>query len=329
MQNVTLKIWSQGHGMSLEKFLEKDGKAMGFPDDFQPRTVVRHQVDGETFGIQLHLTCTLPFYNMTLLEQAGIKKEDMPTTWEEFLALCQAVTQETGVHGFAVNQRYEESFPWFFQNKVLLYDPATNTVPMDNPDAYEALQFQTDLIHKHEVAPSPLASADYEGPRKLFIAGRAASMITGPWDIKPVNDAGVEFEWDITQALTRKVQATNQAGTGMFIPKAAKNPELAWEYLMAIKELDSELAATREANMCMPRISWANHPEVQANPRVAPFAKALPYAIDFSEGLRLTGHNGEVVESYTKAYHDGIYRNRPAQEALDEFVTTANAILES
>ncbi len=156
---VEESAWTQefaaaGHVLSLEKFIEQDGEEFGFPEDWQPRTITRNSVDDEIFGVQLHLTCTLPFYNMSVLEKAGIKKEDLPTTWEEFLAVCQAVTTETGLHGFAVNQRYEESFPWFFQNEVRLYDPETNTVPMDNEDAYEALQFQTDLIH--DIRRTPL-----------------------------------------------------------------------------------------------------------------------------------------------------------------------------
>lgn len=321
--------WVQEFGLAgniipLTDYIEKDGEAMGFPDDWQEYTVNRNSLNGEVYGVQLHLTCTLIFYNIDMLEEAGFSEP--PTTWEEFLEAAQATTKGN-IFGFAPNQSSSYAWPWFLQNEVVYYDPEANIIPMNNEAAYEALQFQADLVHKHKVSPIPIAAADYEGPQKLFSARRAAMIITGPWDIKPVLEGSPDLNWGIAQALTRKVQATTAAGTSMMIPTAAKNPDLGWELLKRIVTLEAEIAATKEANMCMPRKSWAEHPEVQAIERVAPFGIGLGYAQDNGAELRLTGKSGPIGELFTKAYEESIYANRPAQEALDEFVEKSNALL--
>ena len=313
-----------GNVLSLTPYIEKYGKEMGYPDDWQEAALKQFRLKGEYFGIKLHHTCTLLFYNASMFEQAGIKPESV-TTWESFLAACQA-TAQGNVFGFAPNQSEGYSWPWFYQNSVINYDPEKNVVPMDNDDAYEALQFQADLIHKYKVAPIPVTSADYEGPQKLFSANRAAIILTGPWDVKPILDSSPDVKWGMIQPLQRKVQATTGAGAGMFIPKAAKNPDPAFDFVRRITALDVELAATKEANMLMPRKSWAANADVLKMEYIAPFAKALPLVVDSSD-INLTGKSGQINDLFKKAYQETIYNDRPASETLKEYVDAANKLL--
>ena len=314
----------EGKLHSLQPYINKDGTNMGFPDDWQPFTVKRNTLNGEVYGIQLHLTCMLLFYNMTLLQQAGISQP--PTTWDEFLTAAKATTKND-VYGFAPNQDSTYAWPWLLQNNVSIYDPQKKVVTMDNENAYQALQFQADLIHKYKVAPIPLASADYEGPQKLFSAGRAAFIVTGPWDIEPILSGSPDLKWGIAQALKGQTQATPSAGTSLMIPKQAKNPDMAWELIKRFVALDIELAVTKEASMTMPRKSWGKQPIVQSLSRIAPFAQGLTYAQSQEAELQRTGKSAAVDSLFTKAYQDVIYRNIPASVVLQEFVAAANKAL--
>lgn len=322
--------WVQEFGLagklhSLQQYVDKDGKSIGFPDDWQEYTVQRNTVNGEVYGVQLHLTCSLLFYNKEMLQKSG---KSVPTTWEEMLAACQALTGN-GVYGFALNQDAGYSWPWYLQNGVREYDPAKKVIAMDNDAAYQALQFQSDLIHKYKVAPAPVATGSYDGPQKLLSARKAAFILTGPWDIKPIVTADANFPLGIAQALKQKTQATYAAGTSLMIPKDAKNPDMAWELLKRLVALDVEIAATKEANMTMPRKSWGQHPDTQKLPLIAPFAQGLQYAQFYSSDLEKTGKSGAVNDLYTKAYQDVIYKQTPASQALKDFVTNANKQLSS
>jgi len=313
-----------GQIRSLTEFIEADGEEIGFPSDWQDYTISRNMHEDEIYGMQIHLTCGLMFYNIDMLEEAGFSAP--PTTWEEFLAVAQATAQRN-VFGFAPNQATGYAWPWLLQNNVNYYDPDTNTVPMDTQDAIDAMQFQSDLIHVHEVAPIPIASADYEGPQKLFTANRAAMIITGPWDIKPTREGNPDLNWDVAPALTNQRQSTFAAGVSMMIPTGAKNPEMGWELMKRFTSLDAELAATQEAGMTMPRKSWAVDAALEEIPFIAEFGRGLGYAEDVTAELRRTGKYGEIDPLFAKAYEEIIYTNRPASEALAEFVEEANRIL--
>lgn len=323
--------WVQEFGttgklLSLQSYIEKDGEEVGFPDDWQTYAVERNTIDNQVYGIQLHLTCMLLFYNLDLFEQAGIKNP--PTTWADFLSTAQELTRDN-VYGFSINQDYSCSWPWLLQNGVRYYDGERNVTTLDNDAAYEALQFQADLIHKHKVSPAPQASSDYSGPQKLLSAQRAAMILSGPWDIKPILTSSPNLRWGIAQALTQKEQTTITAGTSLMIPKDAKHPDQAWDLLKRFVALDVEIGATREASMTMPRKSWGTNEEIQKMERIAPFAQGLNYAQSFTGVLDRTGKSGAINDLYKKAYDDAIYRNLPASQALQDFTNASKSVLQA
>jgi multiple sugar transport system substrate-binding protein len=314
----------QGKLLSLNHYIEADGKKMGFPADWQPLTVSRSTINGEVYGVQLHLTNMLLIYNKDMLSKAGFANP--PTTWDEFLATAKATTQGS-VYGFALNQDSGYAWPWFLQNGAHWYDTQKKVLVMDSPEAIEAMQFQADLIYKHKVAPIPVAAAAYEGPQKLFSAKRAAMIVTGPWDIKPITVGSPDINYGIAPALSHKVQATIAAGGSLMIPKGAKNPDMAWELLKAFTTVEVEVATAKETTVTMPRISWGNNPDIQANPGLAAFSKAFAYSKDSNIELALTGKQTAIQPLYDKMYQDVIYKNTPASDALKAFVAAGNKVL--
>jgi len=319
-----LEFGIPGKITSLQPYIDKDGKTMGFPSDWQPSTVSSNTINGEVYGIKLHLTNVLLFYNKDMFSKAGISAP--PTTWDEFLTTAKALTSGSQF-GFALNSDASYGWPWFIQNGVHWVSDDKKTLTFDTPEAIEAMQFQADLIYKHKVAPIPVSAVAYEGPQKLFSAKRAAMILTGPWDILAIQQGSPDVNFGIAQALTHKVQGTSAAGTEMFIPKGAKNPDMAWELMKRITAVDVELAATKEANMTMPRVSWGKAPETQANPIIAGFAKGASYAKDFTLDLGLTGKQAAIMPLYNNMYADVIYKNTPASDALKALTTAANKIL--
>lgn len=311
-----------GNILSLQPYINANGKQMGFPNDWQLNTVTRNTIQGQIYGIQLHLTCVLLFYNKDIFAKAGIKQP--PTTWDEFLSIAKELTYGN-VYGSAINSN---AWPWLMQNGVQYYDPAKNVVPMTTPETYEALQFQADLVHKYKVSPTPTSLTDASVTQPLFSAQRVAMYLTGPWDIKPIITSSPNLNWDIAQALTKKVQATPTAGTSLFIPKQAKNPEMAWELLQRYVALDTEIAVSKEARMPMPRKSWAASLQIKALNRLEPFAQGLKYAQSSTGELDRTGQSGAIGTLFTSALEDIIYRNRSVPETMQQFAAASNKLLQ-
>jgi multiple sugar transport system substrate-binding protein len=320
--------WAQefaisGDALSLQPYIDRDGAEMGFPDDWQPTTIDRNSYQGEVYGIQVHLTCVLPFYNKAMFDAAGLQP---PETWDDLLEVAKELTG-SGVHGIALNQDPSYAWSWMLQNGVRYFDPDADELMTPREAAIEALQFQADLVHKHKVAPVPTPGTDYSGPQKLLSAERAAMILTGPWDLGPIRETSPDLELGIAPALRRKEQASVQAGASVFIPAQSAHPDLAWDLVKRITALEVEEKATAETGMLMPRVSWAESPEVQGNDEYSVFADAFPYAVDYVEDLRLTGKSGEIGELFKTLYQDVVMNNTPAEKAVSSFVTEAEKVL--
>ncbi|HEX2131731.1 MAG TPA: sugar ABC transporter substrate-binding protein, partial [Actinophytocola sp.] len=313
-----------GNARSLQDFVDSDGAEMGFPDDWLPKTVERNTYQGEVYGIQVHYTCTTLVYNKGMLDAAGVAP---PSTWDELLAAAKELTSGD-VHGLALNQDQSYAWPWLLQNGVRLYDPATKRLLVERAAAEEAFQFQADLVHRHKVSPVPVPSTDYAGPQKLLSAKRAAMIITGPWDLKPIAETSPDLELGIAPALSRASQVTSSAGASAFVPAKAKRPELSWDFLKRITALETERAATEEAGMLMPRKSWASSPEATSDPQIKAFAENLPLAEDFLLDLAPTGKSGEISSTLFKnLYQSVVVQNTPVADALAEFDAAAKRAL--
>ena len=325
-------FWPTQYGMagnirSLDDYIAKDGASMGFPSDWQPLSLGPRQYNGKTFGVPLHLTCGgLIFYNKGMFDKAGIKAP--PTTWDEFVSVAKDLSGN-GVYGAALNSDYSYSPIWFMQNNVNEYDPASKQFFQPNDAMVEALQFQQDLIKKYKVAPTPVATTDYEGPQKLFSAKRAAMIFSGPWDILPIQKGSPDIEFGIAPPLKHTKQSTYMAGSGLMIPAKAKNPDQAWELIKQLTSLDVELQVTAEAKQTMPRKSWANSQNVQSNPLLAPIAASLPVAGSPEASLFTTGKASGVDLAYKTMYEQIVLQGADVSKSLATFRAAASKLMQS
>lgn len=315
---------SQGLLTPLDSYLAADGKTIGYPEDWYDFSVERNMYDGKHYAVQMHLTCVALVYNVDLLKDAGF--DAPPTTWDEFMKVAQA-TAKDGRFGFVPNQVPMYHWPWIFQNGGDYYDPATNKVTFDSPEAAEAVQFLADMIHKDKVAPLPVAGVDYEGPQKLFTAGRAAMILTGPWDVGPIKTGNPNLNWDIASNLTNQKQATVAGGVSLVIPASAEHPDQAWDLLKRFTSLETERKASIENGMTMPRKSWAALDEIKADPILSKYSECLPTSREVTALLDPTGKSSRVETLFKAAVEDILYNNKPAQEVLTQTAIEANAFL--
>src|SRR3569623_713558 len=87
--------WVQEFGLAglltpRNDFIAKDGKAMGYPDDWVDYSVKRNMVGDQYYGVQVHSTCATLVYNIDALTAAGF--DAPPKTWDEFKKIAAATT---------------------------------------------------------------------------------------------------------------------------------------------------------------------------------------------------------------------------------------------
>ncbi|MGA8117969.1 MAG: sugar ABC transporter substrate-binding protein [Actinocatenispora sp.] len=312
-----------GDALALDDFIAKDDGRSGYPHDWQPSSLRNAIYRGRHYGVPLHLTCSLLFYNKAMLADAGLRTP--PATWDEFLTAARKLTHGNQ-YGVALNSDPGYAGPWFEQNGVRLYDPATKRILTPRDAAVEAMQFQSDLIYKHKVGQVPAASSDYSGPQKLMSARRAAMIISGPWDIAPIR-TDPKFPLGLALPLEGEKRATILAGAGMFIPAKSKHPELAWDLITRFTALETEFAVTKEVGVTMPRKSWASSSRISGDPLIGTVAESLKYGQNFAQGLGATGKQNEVSDAYKSFYQAVILSGREPADELPAFAARAEKIL--
>jgi maltose-binding protein MalE len=133
-----------------------------------------------------HLTFV---YNKALLPE-------VPETFDEFIELGSQLTRDTDGDGridqYALTWNYTEPFffiPFLTGFGGWVYDEEGNP-SLDTEATAKAIQFILDLRDRHGIIPK---EGDYDIANLLFMDGRAAAIINGPWSWSGYRKAGIDF----------------------------------------------------------------------------------------------------------------------------------------
>jgi multiple sugar transport system substrate-binding protein len=137
---------------------------------------------GTLYGLAPVINSIALYYNTDMLKAAGVTP---PKTWDELRAAALKLTDSSkGVYGFAMSNinTYEGTWqflPFFWSN-------GGNEKNINTAAATQALQFVDDLQNDGSMSKSSVGWAQAD-VNNQFIAGKAAFMINGPWQLPALN----------------------------------------------------------------------------------------------------------------------------------------------
>jgi multiple sugar transport system substrate-binding protein len=162
--------------------------------------------EDEVYGLAPTVNTLGLFYNEDLLAAAGIAP---PTTWEELKSAASALTtgDQYGL-AFSAIATYEGS--WQFL--PFMWTNGGDETELETPEVAEALQLWVDLVDSGAASKSVLnwSQADV---KDQFVAGKAAMMINGPWQI-PALEESPDVKWGTVQVPVNEVGQTPIAPLG-------------------------------------------------------------------------------------------------------------------
>jgi multiple sugar transport system substrate-binding protein len=162
--------------------------------------------DGKVYGVAPVINTLALFYNTDVLTAAGITP---PKTWDELQADAKKLTTGTQ-YGLAFSgiNTYEGS--WQFL--PFMWSNGGNENNINTPETVQALQFLTDMVNDGSASKSVVtwAQADVEAQ---FVAGKAAMMVNGPWNIPDLNNHK-NIHWAAVPVPTRTSSQTSVAPLG-------------------------------------------------------------------------------------------------------------------
>jgi multiple sugar transport system substrate-binding protein len=157
-------------------------------DGFQQGVVDASTFEGQVYGLQPVTNSIGLFYNVDILNQAGISP---PKTWDELKTAAAALTQGER-YGVAFSAIADYEGAWQFL--PFMWSNGGDETNIASPETAEALQLWVDLVNSGSASRSVLnwGQADV---KDQFGAGNAAMMINGPWQFPALEEfEGLNYE---------------------------------------------------------------------------------------------------------------------------------------
>lgn len=185
--------------------------------------------NGTTYGYPVSAETSALFYNKKL-----ISENEVPKTWEDLAAFAKDFNSKNpGKRGFVMNvgeAYYTVIFTTENGNRLFGKDGNDGTKTYINtPDAVNGMKFFQSLRSALDVPAADLDTATIDG---AFQSGNVALHITGLWNVKPFEEAGIEFGVAPLPSLPGdSTPAANFSGTrAMFVSAYTEHPEEANDF---------------------------------------------------------------------------------------------------
>jgi len=175
--------------------------------------------DGDLYGVAPVVNTVGLFYDVDALAEAEVEP---PTTWDELRAAAEALTTDDryGI-AFSAANTFEGTWqflPYFWSN-------GANEDDLTSPEAVQALSFVNGLV-QDGFAASSVVNWSQNDVNDQFIAGKAAMMVNGPWNM-PALEAAEDLDYAAVPLPVAEAGDTLQAplgGEAFTVPRTG-NPD--------------------------------------------------------------------------------------------------------
>ncbi|WP_460772585.1 sugar ABC transporter substrate-binding protein [Microbacterium sp. GXF7504] len=162
--------------------------------------------EGDLYGIAPVVNSLGLIYNVDALAEAGV---EVPETWDELRAAAAALTTD-GRYGLALSAA--NSFEGTWQFLPFMWSNGGNEDDLTSPEVAEALAFLNDMVQDGSVSSSVVGWSQND-VNDQFIAGNAAMMVNGPWNL-PKLTAAEGLNFDVVQIPVPAAGDTSVAPLG-------------------------------------------------------------------------------------------------------------------
>lgn len=203
-------------------------------DDFYPEAVAAWgKFRGKLYCVPTDIDIYAMYYNKDMFDEADIPYPDWSWDWNMYLEAAKKLTRTDAdgrrvQWGTAVDQFWQD---YIYQNGGSIVSSDLKRCTVNEPSAYEAIQWESDLINKHHVAPTADESAEV-GAMKLFATGKIGMYISGSWAAElQFKDLITDFTYDVAPLPKGKKRVSFFGGAGYAMMSRSKHKEAAWKLL--------------------------------------------------------------------------------------------------
>ena len=234
----------------IEKFIRsKNGLSEQELSDFYPVFIKSSTINDTIWSFPFNKSVRVMYYNKDMFFQNDLDVNSPPKTWDEFIKICEILTQDKDNDGR--NDQWGTTFStevWQFENLLLQAGGEimneNNTEPLFNSkEGVEALNHFYELLNKHQVA---YLSTGYDGQND-FLASKVAMVEGSSVSMVYLRKGGIPFNLGLAPVPHNRTKHNLISGTNVVIFRNDK-------------EQDNE----KKQKACWEFIKWFTSPEQTA-----------------------------------------------------------------
>jgi ABC-type glycerol-3-phosphate transport system substrate-binding protein len=286
----------------------------GEEDQFLPGGIEDITWKGTKYGVPLDINTLIYLYNRKTFEENGIKAP--PTTFDELTEISKKLTnKKKGQFGFVTN-----ASGWsFFGNvvaegsNILTFDGDKAKANLNDPIVVDTMKKYTDLALVHKASPvPPPQERQSDHPVAMFGTGRAASFISGPWDIARIqNEFPDAYKNLATAVIPASAKGSVLGGGSLFVPKGSKNKVASFELMKWFISDKYSIRLAKEMGRHPVKAHQYND-EFFKDPLLKPYIETLKYA----QPYKLEAYP-EANDAWGKALRS-VFDGADVQKTLDQ-----------
>jgi multiple sugar transport system substrate-binding protein len=270
--------------------------------------------DGKLYGLQPGANTLAIFYNKDILDKAGVKP---PTTWAELKDTAKKLT--TGKqYGFAFNATADYEGAWQFLPPM--WTNGGDETNLKSPEVAGALQLWKDLVDDGSASKS-VVNWKQSDVNDQFIAGKAAMMLNGPWQIPALDRAKINYG-----VVTFPVNTPGQTsvaplgGEAWTVPLTADEAKMAKaaELVKCMNTDENQLTRAKQGGLVPTRLALADQYKTEV-PEMAGFVDAVATA------RARTGKLGAKWPDTAKTIYTGVQLTLTGEAAPADAMAKAGA----
>jgi multiple sugar transport system substrate-binding protein len=251
--------------------------------------------DGKLYGLQPAANTIAVFYNKDVLTKAGVTP---PKTWAELKTAAKTLTVGEQ-YGFAFNATADFEGAWQFLPPM--WTNGGDETELKSPKVAGALQLWKDLVDSGSASKSVVTWSQAD-VNDQFIAGKAAMMLNGPWQIPSLEKAKVNF--GVVPFPVNTADQTSTAplgGEAWTVPRTGDKAKMgkAAELVKCMNSDENQVARAKDGGLVPTKLALADKFRTDV-PSMSGFVDAVAHA------RARTGKLGEKWPATAKVIYSGV-----------------------
>ncbi|CQR46457.1 Cyclodextrin-binding protein precursor [Paraliobacillus sp. PM-2] len=298
---------AEGVAEPLDDLWNKWGKE----DEFLKGAIDLASYEGTKYGVPIEINTTFYFYDKEKFEEENV---EVPESFEDLSNISNELTTDNqygfvtvanswAIYGFIVSQG---------GNIVEIHEDGSTSPSLNNDQVVKIIEEYTNMAKEDRSSPiPPPQKRQVDNPIAMFGSGRAASFVSGPWDLSLLKEQFPEKYENLGTAMIPGNGEGSVAGGGsLYVPTGSDDKEASFELM---KWFVSDKYAMRMAEEMgrTPVKADLYDSDLFNDPLLQPFIETL----DNAKAFPIV--NQEVVDIFNSAIRD-IFDGDDAETRLNQ-----------